>query len=75
MDALDHVFQSAFKYSKSEVLLLDLRLPGEFSDDLFVVNQPEESSKGMVVLGEMNGRWGRGTLRAALMWSPAPNPL
>ena len=56
VDALDHVFQSGFKYSKAEVLLLDIRLSDEFSDDLFVVNQPEESSKGMMVLGEINGR-------------------
>ena len=65
VDALDHVFQPGFKYSKAEVLLLDLRQPGEFSDDLFAVNQPAEASRVMAVLDEINGRWGRGTLRAA----------
>ena len=65
VDALDHVFQLGFKYSKAEVLLLDLRQPGEFSDDLFAVNQPAEASRVMAVLDEINGRWGRGTLRAA----------
>ena len=65
VDALDHVFQQGFRYSKAEVLLLDLRQPGEFSDDLFAVNQPAEASRVMAVLDEINGRWGRGTLRAA----------
>jgi len=63
VDALEHVFQPGYKYSKAEVLLLDLRQPGEFSDDLFAVNQPEKATRVMAVLDEINGRWGRGTLR------------
>ena len=63
--ALNHVSQPGFKYSKAEVLLLDLRQPGEFSDDLFTVIQPAEVSRVMAVLDEINGRGGRGTLRAA----------
>ena len=59
------VFQPGFRYSKAEVQLLDLRQPGEFSDDLFAVNQPAEASRVMAVLDAINGRWGRGTLRAA----------
>lgn len=65
VDALDHVFQPGFNYSKADVMLLDLRQPGEFSDDLFAVSQPAEASRVMAVLDEINGRWGRGTLRAA----------
>ncbi|TWR88188.1 translesion error-prone DNA polymerase V subunit UmuC [Pseudomonas saxonica] len=65
VDAVDSVFRPGFKYSKAEVMLLDLRQPGEFSDDLFAVNQPAEASRVMAVLDEINGRWGRGTLRAA----------
>ena len=65
VDALGHVFQPGFKYSKAEVLLLDLRQPGEFSDDLFAVSQPADASKVMAVLDAINGRWGRGTLRTA----------
>ena len=53
--------------ARLEVLLLDLRQPGEFSDDLFAVNQPAEASRVMAVLDQINGRWGRGTLRAASM--------
>lgn len=63
--ALNHVLQPGFSYSKAEVMLLDLRQPGEFSDDLFAVSQPAEASRVMAVLDEINGRWGRGTLRTA----------
>ena len=65
VDAVDSVFQPGFKYSKAEVMLLDLRQPGEFSDDLFARNQPVEATKVMAVLDQINQRWGRGTLRAA----------
>ena len=44
--------------------LRDLRQPEEFSDDLFAVKQCAEASRVMV-LHQINGRWGRGTLRAA----------
>ena len=44
---------------------MDLRKPGEFTDDLFAQSQPVEAEKVMGVLDEINGRWGRGTLRAA----------
>ena len=65
VDAVDSVFQPGFRYSKAEVMLLDLRQPGEFSDDLFAINQPVQATKAMSVLDEINQRWGRGTLRAA----------
>lgn len=65
VDAVDSVFQPGFRYSKAEVMLLDLRQPGEFTDDLFALNQPVQASKVMSVLDEINQRWGRGTLRAA----------
>ncbi len=65
VDAVDSVFQPGFRYSKAEVMLLDLRQPGEFSDDLFAINQPVQATKVMSVLDEINQRWGRGTLRAA----------
>lgn len=44
---------------------MDLRQSGEFTDDLFAQSQPVEAEKVMSVLDEINGRWGRGTLRAA----------
>ncbi|AOA04265.1 translesion error-prone DNA polymerase V subunit UmuC [Pseudomonas sp. TMW 2.1634] len=64
-DALDLVFRPGFKYSKAEVLLLNLCQPGEFTDDLFAISQPDEASKVMAVLDQINGKWGRGTLRSA----------
>lgn len=64
-EAVNRLFRPDFKYSKAEVLLMDLRQPGEFTDDLFAHSQPVEAAKVMNVLDEINGRWGRGTLRAA----------
>ncbi|WP_085599609.1 MULTISPECIES: translesion error-prone DNA polymerase V subunit UmuC [unclassified Pseudomonas] len=65
VEALDRVFRPGFKYSKAEVLLLNLCQPGEYTDDLFAVAQPSETEKVMKVLDQINNRWGRGTLRAA----------
>lgn len=65
VDALDRVFRPGFNYSKAEVLLLNLCQPGEYTDDLFATSQPTDASKVMAVLDQINGRWGRGTLRAA----------
>ena len=63
--AVDHLFRPGFRYSKAEVMLMDLRQPGEFTDDLFAHTQPAAADKVMSVLDEINSRWGRGTLRAA----------
>lgn len=46
-------------------MLLSLCQSGEYTDDLFAMSQPTEATRGMAVLDEINGRWGRGTLRAA----------
>lgn len=62
-EAVNRLFRPGFKYSKAEVLLMDLRQPGEFTDDLFAAAQPQAAEKVMTVLDEINGRWGRGTLR------------
>ncbi len=63
-EAVNRLFRPGFKYSKAEVLLLDLRQPGEFTDDLFAASQPIAAEKVMGVLDQINTRWGRGTLRA-----------
>ncbi|RBL70080.1 translesion error-prone DNA polymerase V subunit UmuC [Pseudomonas sp. MWU13-2625] len=65
VDALDRVFRPGFSYSKAEVMLLNLCQPGEYTVDLFASFQPAKATKVMAVLDEINGRWGRGTLRAA----------
>ncbi|WP_047541910.1 translesion error-prone DNA polymerase V subunit UmuC [Pseudomonas simiae] len=63
--ALERIFRPGFKYSKAEVMLLNLCQSGEYTDDLFAVSQPEEAKRVMVVLDQINDRWGRGTLRSA----------
>lgn len=65
VDALDRVFRPGFSYSKAEVMLLNLCQPGEYTDDLFATSQPTEATRVMAVLDQINGRWGRGTLRTA----------
>lgn len=65
VNALDRIFRPGFKYSKAEVLLMNLCQPGEYTDDLFATAQPTEVTKVMAVLDRINERWGRGTLRAA----------
>ncbi|MBD8562086.1 translesion error-prone DNA polymerase V subunit UmuC [Pseudomonas fluorescens] len=64
-EAVNRLFRVGFKYSKAEVLLMDLRQPGEFTDDLFAHSQPVMADKVMSVLDEINGRWGKGVLRVA----------
>jgi DNA polymerase V len=65
VSALDCIFRPGFKYSKAEVMLLNLCQPGEYTDDLFAISQPAEATRVMTVLDQINGRWGRGTLRSA----------
>lgn len=64
-EAVERIFIPGCRYSKAEVLLMDLRLPGQFTDDLFVVAQPEIRERIMTVLDDINGRYGRGTMRTA----------
>lgn len=62
---MDRVYRPGFKYSKAEVLLVNLCQKGEYTDDLFSVSLPEASEKVMGVLDAINGRWGRGIMRLA----------
>ena len=64
-EAVERVFRPGYRYSKAEVMLLNLCQPGEYTDDLFASSQPTDSTKVMSVLDEINNRWGRGTLRVA----------
>ncbi|WP_331831857.1 translesion error-prone DNA polymerase V subunit UmuC [Pseudomonas sp. LH21] len=63
-EAVERIYQAGHRYSKAEVLLLDLRQPGEFTDDLFMPSQPTTCNRLMSVLDDINDRYGRGTLRA-----------
>ncbi|MBD8573221.1 Y-family DNA polymerase [Pseudomonas syringae] len=64
-EAVDQIFRPGYRYSKAEVLLLDLRQPGEFSGDLFEARQPAALAQLMNVIDQINSRWGPGTLRSA----------
>lgn len=64
-DAVARIFRPGFRYSKAEVLLMDLRQPGEFSEDLFALKQSVACDRLMQVMDDINERWDRGTMRAA----------
>lgn len=68
---LEQIYRPGFAFSKAEVLLLDLCQRGEYTDDLFTPTQPEASRQVMAVLDAVNAKWGRGTLRPALV-PPTP---
>lgn len=61
VEVVDRIYRPGFKYSKAEVLLLNLCQPGEYTDDLFATSQPVQSTQVMAVLDRINERWGRGT--------------
>lgn len=60
---LDHLYRPGFAYAKAEILLMDLRQRGAFTDDMFAETQPVVAEQVMGVLDEINAKWGRGTLR------------
>lgn len=60
---LEHVYREGFSFSKAEVLLMDIRQRGEYTDDLFAETQPAASEQVMAVLDAINAKWGRNTLR------------
>ena len=62
---LETIFREGMRYSKAEILLIDLRRRGEFTDDLFTINQPARSEALMLVMDQVNRRWGRECLRTA----------
>lgn len=59
------MFREGFRYSKAEVLLLDLSQSNEITGDLFAASQSVANEKLMGVLDAVNGKWGRGTMRLA----------
>ena len=64
-EGLELVYREGFAFSKAEVLLLDLRQPGEYTPDLFAIQQPAAVERVMGVMDAINARWGRGTMRPA----------
>lgn len=64
-EALERVYRPGFRYSKAEVMLLELCQRGEYTQDLFTLSQPAASERLMSLVDEINARWGRGTMRTA----------
>ena len=64
-EGLELIYRAGFAFSKAEILLLDLRQRGEFTDDLFVATPPVAAERLMGVMDAINARWGRGTMRPA----------
>ena len=63
--ALQRLYRPGYRYSKAEIILMDLRQRGEYTEDLFAQSQTPNASKVMGVLDDINARWGLGTLRIA----------
>lgn len=63
--ALEGIYKQGYAYSKAEVLLMDLRKRGEFTQDLFTPSQPERSDALMRTMDQINKRWGHDCLRTA----------
>lgn len=49
-DAVEWIFDAGYRYSKAGVLLLDLRQPGEFIDDLLATSQLAASDRVVSIL-------------------------
>lgn len=65
LKAVEQIYRPGFAYSKAEVLLMDLRKRGEFTQDLFSPSQPERSDALMATMDRINRRWGHDCLRTA----------
>lgn len=65
--ALESIYRPGFAYSKAEVLLMDLRKRGEYSEDLFSPSQPPRTDALMSAMDRVNRRWGHDCLRTAAM--------
>ena len=65
VQGLDRIYRAGFRYSKAEIILLELCKRGEFTEDLFNASQQPASERLMAVLDAVNVRWGRGTMRLA----------
>lgn len=65
LQVVGEIYRPGFAYSKAEVLLMDLRKRGEYTQDLFSPSQPERSDALMATMDKINRRWGHDCLRTA----------
>lgn len=59
------LYRTGYQYSKCTVLFLDLQPRSSATLELFGSERASRSERAMAVLDEVNGRFGRGTLRPA----------
>lgn len=67
MEGLEVIWRDGYRYSKAEILLMDLRKRGEFTGDLFTPSQPARSDELMRVLDRINVKFGKNTLHSGRM--------
>lgn len=67
MEGLEVIWRDGYRYSKAEILLMDLRKRGEFTGDLFTPSQPARSDELMRVLDHINVKFGKNTLHSGRM--------
>lgn len=65
VDAVEQIDHEGVRFNKAVVLLMDLRQPGQFTDDLFAMRQSVACDRLLSVLDEINGEYGWGTMRSA----------
>lgn len=65
--ALDAIWREGFRYSKAEILLMDLRKRGEYTEDLFTPSQSTRSDELMKMLDKVNGKFGKNAVRSGRM--------
>lgn len=65
-EGLESVSQSGLAFSKVELMLLDLRQPGELSGGLVEVTQHERSGEVMQAMDCINALSEKGTVRSAI---------
>jgi DNA polymerase V len=67
MEGLEVIWRDGYRYSKAEILLMDLRKRGEFTGDLFTPSQPARSDELMRVLDRINMKFGKNVLHSGRM--------
>lgn len=65
--ALDAIWRDGFRYSKAEILLMDLRKRGEYTEDLFTPSQAPKSDDLMRTLDQVNRRFGKNAIHSGRM--------
>ncbi|SHN20869.1 DNA polymerase V [Pseudomonas asturiensis] len=67
LEGLEVIWRDGYRYSKAEILLMDLRKRGEFTGDLFTPSQPARSDELMRVSDRINMKFGKNALHSGRM--------